>query len=383
MIKDKRELYLDYSATTYVKPKVLEEMLPFFTEKFGNPSSPYDKGLETKKPIEKARKIIANYIGANEKEVYFTSSGSEGNNWALKGSKALKFNLLYKDKKPHMITTEIEHHSILNTCKFLESIGVNITYLKVNDEGLIDLKELKRAITSETILVSVMFANNEIGTIEPIKEIGELCAKKGILFHTDATQAMGHVPIDVDELDIDILTFSGHKLYAPKGIGCVYIREENDFLNSFIHGGKQEYGLRAGTENITGIVGLGKAIELLDNKTIREVRDYCLDRLKEIKGIKLNGTKDLSKRLDCNINIRIEGVENESLINMLSLYGIYVSSGSACDSGSLTPSHVLKAIGLTDEEANSSIRITIGEETTKEDIDYFIEKLKLILDKIK
>ena len=385
MIKDKREVYLDYSATTYVKPKVLEEMLPYFTENFGNPSSLYNKGLESKIAIKKARKIIANYIGANENEIYFTSSGSEGNNWILKSNKLLEFALLYEDKKPHIITTEIEHHSILNSCEFLKHIGVNVTYLKVDNEGFINLNELEKAITPETILVSIMFANNEIGTIEPIKEIGKLCARKGILFHTDVTQAIGHIQIDVEELNIDALTFSGHKLYAPKGIGCVYIRAKNDFefLNSFIHGGKQEHGLRAGTENVSGIVGLGKAIELLDNRTIREVRDYCLDKLKDIEGIELNGTKDLSKRLDCNINIRIKGVENESLINMLNLYGIYVSSGSACNSGSLTPSHVLKAIGLSDKEANSSIRITIGEETTKEDIDYFIDKLKIALDKIK
>ena len=385
MIKDKREVYLDYSATTYVKPKVLEEMLPYFTENFGNPSSLYNKGLESKIAIKKARKIIANYIGANENEIYFTSSGSEGNNWVLKSNKLLEFALLHKDKKPHIITTKIEHHSILNSCEFLKRIGVNITYLKVDNEGFINLNELEKAITPETILVSIMFANNEIGTIEPIKEIGKLCARKGILFHTDVTQAIGHTQIDVEELNIDALTFSGHKLYAPKGIGCVYIRAKNDFefLNSFIHGGKQEHGLRAGTENVSGIVGLGKAIELLDNRTIREVRDYCLDKLKDIEGIELNGTKDLSKRLDCNINIRIKGVENESLINMLSLYGIYVSSGSACNSGSLTPSHVLKAIGLSDKEANSSIRITMGEETTKEDIDYFIDKLKIALDKIK
>ncbi len=385
MIKDKKEVYLDYSATTYVKPKVLEEMLPYFTENFGNPSSLYNKGLESKIAIKKARKIIANYIGANENEIYFTSSGSEGNNWVLKSNKLLEIALSHKYMKPHIITTEIEHHSILNSCEFLKHIGVNVTYLKVDNEGFINLNELEKAITPETILVSIMFANNEIGTIEPIKEIGKLCARKGILFHTDATQAIGHIKIDVEELNIDALTFSGHKLYAPKGIGCVYIRAINDFgfLNSFIHGGKQEYGLRAGTENVSGIVGLGKAIELLDNRTIREVRDYCLDKLKDIEGIELNGTKDLSKRLDCNINIIIKGVENESLINMLSLYGIYVSSGSACNSGSLTPSHVLKAIGLSDKEANSSIRITIGEETTKEDIDYFIDKLKISLDRIK
>lgn len=383
MLKDKKEVYLDYSATTYVKPEVLEEMLPFFTEKFGNPSSLYNKGWETKTAIERARKVIANYIGGNEQDIFFTSGGSEGNNWILKSGKIMNFNLIYGSKKPHIITSEIEHHSILNSCKFLESLGVNVTYLKVNEKGLIDVKELERAITTETVLVSIMFANNEIGTIEPIKEIGELCARKGIFFHTDATQGIGHIPIDVDELNIDALTFSGHKLYAPKGIGCVYIRDGINNINSFIHGGKQEQGLRAGTENVAGIVGLGKAIELLDNSTIKETRDYCLDKLKEIEGIELNGSQDLSKRLDCNINVRIKGVENESLINLLTIYGVYISSGSACDSGSLSPSHVLKAIGLTNKEANNSIRISIGEETTKEDIDYFIEKLKLILDKIK
>ena len=372
-------IYLDNAATTKTAPEVVEAMLPYFTEMYGNPSSIYDFASKSKEGVTKARGQIADALGAKKEEIYFTAGGSESDNWALKAT----FEA-YKSKGNHIITTKIEHHAILHTCEYLEKErGAKITYLDVDENGIVSPEAVEAAIRPDTILVSVMFANNEIGSIQPIKEIGEIAHKHGVLFHTDAVQAFGQVPINVDEMNIDMLSSSGHKLNGPKGIGFLYIRKGVK-IRSFVHGGAQERKRRAGTENVPGIVGLGKAVELamasMDQrmKQETELRDYAISRIeKEIPYCRLNG--DRVKRLPNNINFSFQFVEGESLLIMLDMKGICASSGSACTSGSLDPSHVLLAIGLPHEIAHGSLRMTLGADTTKEDIDYTIDQLKEIV----
>ena len=374
----KTRIYLDNAATTRTSQEVVDAMLPYFTESYGNPSSIYELGQRSKEAITKAREEIAKVIGAKTEEIYFTAGGSEADNWAIKAAYEA-----YKNKGNHIITTKIEHHAVLHTCQYLEKQGAKVTYLDVDENGLIDLEQLQKAITPETILITIMFANNEIGTIEPVKEIGMIAKEHGILFHTDAVQAFGQVPIDVDEMNIDMLSSSAHKINGPKGIGCLYIRKGVK-IRSFIHGGAQERKRRAGTENVPGIVGLGKAVELaaasmkerMDYET--ELRDYLISRIeKEIPYCRLNG--DRVKRLPNNVNFSFQFIEGESLLIMLDMKGICASSGSACTSGSLDPSHVLLAIGLPHEIAHGSLRMTLDEETTKEDLDYVVDNLKEIV----
>ena len=376
------ECYFDNAATTQVRPEVLEAMLPYFTQNYGNPSSIYKISQENKKAVETARKQVADAIKASPELIYFTAGGSESDNWALKGIADS-----YSSKGKHIITTAIEHHAILHTCEYLETKGYEVTYLPVDEMGLISLDELKAAIRPDTILVSVMFANNEIGTIEPIAEIGAICKEKGVLFHTDAVQAVGHVPIDVDAMNIDMLSMSGHKFYGPKGIGAMYIRKGIK-IPSFIHGGAQERKRRAGTENVPGIVGIGKAIELAVSEMDTEIPRLEKLRNKLIDGIltkipysRLNG--DPVKRLPGNVNVSFEFIEGESILLLLDMQGIYASSGSACTSGSLDPSHVLLAIGLPHEKAHGSLRLTMGHFTKEEEIDYLLEKLPPIVERLR
>ncbi len=375
-------LYLDNAATTKTAPEVLEAMLPYFTEKFGNPSSVYTFAAGNKEVVDVQRDRIAATLGAKSNEIYFTAGGSEADNWALKATADA-----YRDKGNHIITTKIEHHAILHTAQYLEKNGYEVTYLDVDEDGKVRLEDLKKAIRPETILISVMFANNEIGTIEPIKEIGQIAHEHGILFHTDAVQAYGQLPINVDECHIDMLSASGHKLNGPKGIGFLYIRKGVK-IRSFIHGGAQERKRRAGTENVPGIVGIGTAAKrAADTREERmasevEVRDYLIDRvLKEIPYSRLNGHR--TDRLPNNANFSFQFIEGESLLIMLDGKGICASSGSACTSGSLDPSHVLLAIGLPHEIAHGSLRLTINEEITKEDIDYVVENLKAIIERLR
>lgn len=375
-------LYLDNAATTKTAPKVLEAMLPYFTEKFGNPSSVYTFAAGNKEVVDVQRDRIAATLGAKSNEIYFTAGGSEADNWALKATADA-----YRDKGNHIITTKIEHHAILHTAQYLEKNGYEVTYLDVDEDGKVRLEDLKKAIRPETILISVMFANNEIGTIEPIKEIGQIAHEHGILFHTDAVQAYGQLPINVDECHIDMLSASGHKLNGPKGIGFLYIRKGVK-IRSFIHGGAQERKRRAGTENVPGIVGIGtaakRAADTREERTASEVevRDYLIDRvLKEIPYSRLNGHR--TDRLPNNANFSFQFIEGESLLIMLDGKGICASSGSACTSGSLDPSHVLLAIGLPHEIAHGSLRLTINEEITKEDIDYVVENLKAIIERLR
>lgn len=375
-------LYLDNAATTKTAPEVLEAMLPYFTEKFGNPSSVYTFAAGNKEVVDVQRDRIATTLGAKSNEIYFTAGGSEADNWALKATAEA-----YRDKGNHIITTKIEHHAILHTAQYLEKNGYEVTYLDVDEDGKVRLEDLKKAIRPETILISVMFANNEIGTIEPIKEIGQIAHERGILFHTDAVQAYGQLPINVDECQIDMLSASGHKLNGPKGIGFLYIRKGVK-IRSFIHGGAQEKKRRAGTENVPGIVGMGtaakRAADTREERTANEVevRDYLIDRvLKEIPYSRLNGHR--TDRLPNNANFSFRFIEGESLLIMLDGKGICASSGSACTSGSLDPSHVLLAIGLPHEIAHGSLRLTINEEITKEDIDYVVENLKAIIERLR
>lgn len=375
-------LYLDNAATTKTAPEVLEAMLPYFTEKFGNPSSVYTFAAGNKEVVDVQRDRIAATLGAKSNEIYFTAGGSEADNWALKATAEA-----YRDKENHIITTKIEHHAILHTAQYLEKNGYEVTYLDVDEDGKVRLEDLKKAIRPETILISVMFANNEIGTIEPIKEIGQIAHEHGILFHTDAVQAYGQLPINVDECHIDMLSASGHKLNGPKGIGFLYIRKGVK-IRSFIHGGAQERKRRAGTENVPGIVGIGtaakRAADTREERTASEVevRDYLIDRvLKEIPYSRLNGHR--TDRLPNNANFSFQFIEGESLLIMLDGKGICASSGSACTSGSLDPSHVLLAIGLPHEIAHGSLRLTINEEITKEDIDYVVENLKAIIERLR
>lgn len=376
-------IYLDNAATTKTAPEVVEAMLPYFSELYGNPSSVYEFAGKSKQAVMEARKEIAEVLGAKTEEIYFTAGGSEADNWALKAA----FEA-YKSKGNHIITTKIEHHAILHTCEYLEKQrGAEITYLDVDENGLVRLEDLEKAIRPETILISVMFANNEIGTIEPIKEIGMLAREYGILFHTDAVQAFGQLPIQVDECNIDMLSSSAHKINGPKGIGFLYIRKGVK-IRSFVHGGAQERRRRAGTENVPGIVGYGaaakRAAETMEVRTAKEVelRDHMIKRItSEIPYAKLNG--DPVKRLPNNVNISFRFIEGESLLLMLDGYGICASSGSACTSGSLDPSHVLLAIGLPHEIAHGSLRLTLSEETTREEIDFTVDKLKDIVQNLR
>ena len=378
----KKTIYLDNAATTKTRPEVVEAMLPYFTEYYGNPSSVYEFATPSKKAIAEARETIAKSLGAKTNEIYFTAGGSESDNWAIKATAEA-----YESKGKHIITSKIEHHAVLHTCEYLEKRGFEITYLDVDENGTVKLDELKKAIRPDTILISIMFANNEIGTIQPIKEIGEIAKEHGIIFHTDAVQAYAHVPINVDEYHIDMLSVSGHKFNGPKGIGFLYIRTGLK-LRSFIHGGSQERKRRGGTENVPGIVGMGKAVEIamanLAERTAYEVelRDYLINRvLSEVPYVRLNGHR--TNRLPNNANFAFQFIEGESLLIMLDMQGICGSSGSACTSGSLDPSHVLLAIGLPHEIAHGSLRLTLSEETTKEDIDFTVDENKKTVEKLR
>ena len=375
-------IYLDNAATTKPAPEVVEAMLPYYTEHYGNPSAIYSIAAECKEAVNSSRDTIARVLGAKSNEIYFTAGGTESDNWALKAAYEA-----YSSKGNHIITTKIEHHAILHTCDYLESKGCEVTYLDVDEYGVVDLEQLKAAIRPETILISIMFGNNEIGTIEPIKEIGRIAHENGIVFHTDAVQAFGQVPINVDEMNIDMLSASGHKLNGPKGIGFLYIRKGLK-LRSFIHGGAQERKRRAGTENVPGIVGLGKAVERADRtmkeRTAREaeLRDYLIKRVtKAIPFTRLNGHP--KNRLPNNANFCFRFIEGESMLIMLDMKGICGSSGSACTSGSLDPSHVLLAIGLPHEIAHGSLRLTLSEETTRDEIDFVVDNLKEIIAKLR
>ena len=375
-------IYLDNAATTKTAPEVVEAMLPYFSEYYGNPSSIYTFAAKNKEVETQQREKIAQILGAKTNEIYFTAGGTEADNWALKATAEA-----YEKKGKHIITTKIEHHAILHTCQYLEGRGFEVTYLDVDKYGLVNPEELEQAIRPDTILISVMFANNEIGTIEPIKEIGEIASRYGVLFHTDAVQAFGQVPINVDEFHIDMLSASGHKLNGPKGIGFLYIRKGVK-IRSFIHGGAQERKRRAGTENVPGIVGLGtaarRAAETMKERAEKEstLRDYLIERvLDEIPYTRLNGHPQ--KRLPNNANFSFEFIEGESMLIRLDMAGVCASSGSACTSGSLDPSHVLLAIGLPHEKAHGSLRLTLGEETTKEELDYVVDQLKVIVKELR
>lgn len=371
-------IYLDNAATTKVSEGVLEAMMPYFREEYGNPSGVYEFAMKSKKAMIEAREAIAKELGCEPNEIFFTSGGSEADNWALVGiAEALK------EKGRHIITTRIEHHAILHTCKWLEKQGVRITYIGVDEQGIVKVDELKRAICSETVLISVMAANNEIGTIQPIAEIAKIAKEHGILFHTDAVQAFGHIPINVKEMGIDLLSSSAHKLHGPKGIGFLYVKNGLR-LPSLIHGGGQERGRRAGTENVPGIVGFARAVKeasehMEENaRKQQELRDYfCGEVLRRIPYSRVNGSR--SNRLPNNVNFSFQCIEGESLLIMLDMKGICASSGSACTAGSTEPSHVLVALGLPEELSHGSVRFTLSEETTKEEIDFTIDKMEEII----
>ena len=375
-------IYLDNGATTKTSPEVVEAMVPFFTENFGNPSSVYQLASTSKKGIEHAREQIAQVIGTKNNEIYFTAGGSEADNWAIKATAEA-----YQDKGKHIITSKIEHHAVLHTCEYLEKQGFEVTYINVDEAGIVKLDELRSAIRPDTILITIMYANNEIGTIQPIQEIGELAKEHKIVFHTDAVQAFAQLPINVDDYHIDLLSGSGHKFNGPKGIGFLYIRQGVK-IRSFIHGGAQERKRRAGTENVPAIVGLGKAAEIaaatMEERGAykRELRDYLISRLKqEVPYCQLNG--DPVKRLPNNVNMSFRFIEGESLLIMLDMRGICASSGSACTSGALDPSHVLLAMGLSHEVAHGSLRLTLGEDTTKDELDYTIAMIQEIVQKLR
>lgn len=371
-------LYLDNAATTKTAAEVVQAMLPYFTELYGNPSSVYSFAAKNKTAVMKQKEIIAEAIGAKENEIYFTAGGTEADNWALKATAEA-----YESKGRHIITSKIEHHAILHTCEYLEKKGFEVTYLDVDEFGMVRLDELEKAIRPDTILISIMYANNEIGTVQPIQEIGKIAKDHGVLFHTDAVQAFGHMPIDVNECHIDMLSASAHKLNGPKGIGCLYIRTGVK-IRSFIHGGAQERRRRAGTENVPGIIGFGAAVEramkTLKERTEKErmLRDYLIGKIeKEIPYCRLNGHR--TERLSNNVNVSFQFIEGESLLILLDMKGICASSGSACTSGSLDPSHVLLAIGLPHEIAHGSLRISLNEEFETEDMDYVVETLREIV----
>lgn len=375
-------IYLDHAATTKTAPEVVEAMLPYFTEYYGNAGSIYRLGSESKKAVIQARETVAATLGAERNEIFFTGSGSESDNWAVKGVYEA-----YRNKGKHIITSKIEHHAVLHTCEYLEKQGAEITYLDVDGDGIIDIEQLKRAVRPDTILISVMYANNEIGTIQPVREIGEIAAEHGILFHTDAVQVYGHLPVNVRDCHIDLLSASGHKFNGPKGVGFLYISNKAG-IRSFIHGGQQERGRRAGTENVPGIVGLAAAakhtIGLMEERTAKEteLRDYLIRQTEaKIPGAVLNGHR--TKRLSNNVNFSFEGVEGESMLIMLDMAGICASSGSACTSGAVDPSHVLLALGADHERARGSLRLTLGEENTKEEMDTVVEELARIVERVR
>lgn len=375
-------IYLDNAATTKTAPEVVEAMMPYFTEYYGNAGSIYRLGTESKKAVIRAKETIAESLHAEPNEIYFTAGGSESDNWALKAVYET-----YRDRGNHIITSKIEHHAVLHTCEYLEKQGAVITYLDVDEDGLVDVEQLRKAIRPDTILISVMYANNEIGTVQPIREIGEIAASHGILFHTDAVQAYGQMPIDVADCHIDLLSASGHKFNGPKGIGFLYIGKKVK-MHSFIHGGQQERGRRAGTENVAGIVGMEAAVKrayrIMEEKTKREteLRNYLIERImREIPNTRLNGHP--VKRLPGNVNVSFESVEGESVLIMLDMRDICASSGSACTSGSLDPSHVLLALGLSPELARGSLRLTLSEDNTREELDIVVEELKQIVERIR
>lgn len=378
----KQTIYLDNAATTKTRPEVVEAMLPYFSEYYGNPSSVYEFSGPCKKAIAETRELIAESLGGKSNEIYFTAGGTESDNWAIKATAEA-----YQSKGKHIITSKIEHHAVLHTCEYLEGRGFEVTYLEVDENGAVKLEELKKAIRPDTILISIMFANNEIGTIQPIKEIGAIAKAHGILFHTDAVQAYGHVPISVDEYHIDMLSASGHKLNGPKGIGFLYIRTGIK-SRSFIHGGAQERKRRGGTENVPGIVGLGKAVQLametMEARSEKEtkMRNYLMERIMaEVPYTRINGHR--VNRLPNNVNVAFQFIEGESLLIMLDMENICASSGSACTSGSLDPSHVLLAIGLPHEIAHGSLRLTLSEENTLEEMDRVVAAVKRIVERLR
>lgn len=377
-----KDVYMDNAATTPVKKEVVDSMIPYFTENYGNPSSIYRKGRDSKKALDESRSLVAKILGATSREIYFTSGGSEADNWAIKG-----VALSNKNKGNHIITTKIEHHAVIHTCEYLERNGFDVTYLDVDEYGRISLDDLKNAINDNTILISIMYANNEVGTIQPIKKIGEIAKENNVYFHTDAVQAIGNVKIDVEELGIDLLSLSAHKFYGPKGIGALYIRKGVK-LNPYIHGGAQERNRRGGTENVASIVGMAKALELAyknlekHNKYLIGLRDKLINGIIDnISYVKLNGHPD--ERLPGNVNISIEFIEGEALLLSLDMVGIAASSGSACTSGSLDPSHVLLAMGLPHEIAHGSLRLSLGDFNSEEEIDYVIENLIKIVQRLR
>lgn len=379
---EKRIIYLDNAATTPMDSEVLESMLPFMREQYGNPSAIYSMGSSAKKAVNQAKRRIAAILNAKQEEIFFTAGGTEADNWALK-----MVMETYRYKGRHLITTAIEHHAILHTCRYLETQGVEVTYLGVDEDGVIDLEELKQAIRPDTVLISVMFANNEVGTVEPIREIGEIARERGILFHTDAVQAFGQVPIDTEEMHIDLLSASGHKINGPKGVGFLYIRSGLE-LHSMLHGGAQESGRRAGTENVPGIVGMAvaaqKAADNMKTKGAAEMKlqDYLIDRIeREIPYCRLNGHR--TKRLPGNVNFSFRFIQGESLVLMLDRKGICASSGSACTSGELNPSHVLLALGRNEEEAEGALRITLSEKNSMEEMEFVVECLKEAVQKLR
>ena len=379
-----RNVYLDYSATTPVKEEVVKEMIPFLTEKFGNPSSLYGPGLEAKEGLTKARQQVADLINAEEREIFFTSCGTEADNWVIEGVADA-----FSKKGNHIITTKIEHHAILHTCQYLEKHGAEVTYLDVDEEGFVSAADLEAAIKDTTVLVSIMMINNEVGTIQPIKELAAIAKAHGVLFHTDTVQALGNVPIDVKDLGVDFISMSAHKIYGPKGIGALYKRSGIN-IPSFVHGGAQERRKRAGTENSAGIVGFGKAAELANEHLYEHaahsdgLRRKLWEKISaEIPDISLNGPKDFTKRHPGNLNISFDYVEGESILLLLDANGISVSTGSACSSESLDTSHVLNALNVPPEKANGAVRFTVGDFTTEEDIDYVVEKLKEVVAKLR
>ena len=383
MEKTKRSVYVDNAATTAVSEEVLEAMLPFYKEIYGNPSSLYELGQRAKAPLEEARATVAQCLGAKANEIYFTSCGSESDNWAIKGAAR---TMRKKHGKNHIITSAFEHHAVLHTCQALEKEGFEVTYLPVHEDGLVRPEELEAAITDKTALVSIMYANNEIGTIQPIPEIGSVCKKHGVLFHTDAVQAVGNVHIDVKAQNIDMLSLSGHKIHAPKGVGALYIRA-GVMIENFMDGGAQERGRRAGTENVAQIVGLAtamkRAADTVDERVARltPMREKLIDGVLKIERSRLNGSRE--HRLSGNVSFCFQGVEGESLLLLLDMHGVSASSGSACTSGSLDPSHVLLAIGLPHEVAHGSLRISFGDYNTMEDVDYILEVLPQIIERLR
>jgi cysteine desulfurase len=378
----RKRIYVDYAATTPIKKQVLDEMYPYLTADFANPSGAYSMATESRMAIDSAREKVADAINASRNEIYFTSGGSESDNWAILGTA-----LANSGKGRHILTTKIEHHAVLHSCQYLEKLGFRVTYLDVDSKGLVDIEQLKDAISNDTILVSVMYANNEVGTIQPIKRIGEICREKGILFHTDAVQAMGNIPVDVQELNVDLMSMAAHKFYGPKGVGALYIKKGTK-IDSYIHGGSQERGKRAGTYNTAGIVGMGKAIEMTCGNLSNEyerlsgLRDRLIGELLEVAGAKLNGAPGLG-RLPGNCNISFEGVDGELLLAMLDTVGIYASSGSACAAWSTYPSHVLTAMGVSESMAKGSLRITIGSDISGEDIEFVISRVKENVEKLR